>query len=84
MKDAKGEYSKIVGTDEPINEEWLAKQTIEMSADDYDDYKDKSGQVMHNVFYLLLCMDGTSSVNMINLLEDFFTHQLLYICITKL
>ena len=57
MKDAKGEYSKIVGTDEPINEEWLAKQTIEMSADDYDDYKEKSGQVKYNVFYLLTSLN---------------------------
>ena len=46
MKDAKGEYTKIVGTDQSVNEEWLAKQTIEMPSDDYDEFKDKSGQVL--------------------------------------
>ena len=45
MKDAKGEYTKIVGTDTTVNEEWLSKQTIEMTADDYDDFKEKSGKV---------------------------------------
>ena len=45
MKDAKGEYTKIIGTDQPVNEEWLAMQTIVMPSDDYDDFKDKSGQV---------------------------------------
>lgn len=44
MKNAKGEYAKIVNTDVEVNEEWLAKQTIDMDADVYDDFKDDSGK----------------------------------------
>jgi hypothetical protein len=44
MKNAKGEYTKILGTDGTANEQWLAQQTVEMPSDDYDDFKEKSGQ----------------------------------------
>ena len=54
MKDAKGEYTKILGTDQPVNEQWLADQTVSIPSDDYDEFKEKSGQVKDDISYVLL------------------------------
>ena len=53
MKDAKGEYTKILGTDQTVTEHWLADQTVSISSDDYDDFKEKSGQVRDDISYVL-------------------------------
>lgn len=43
MQNLKGEYTKIHSTDIKMTEEWLKEQTQELTADEYDDFKDKTG-----------------------------------------